>query len=656
MRTLWALAVVGLLVAGCTSSSDAGVGVESEGGEDITAFPDNPFAPDPDISDDSSESGSKDAGDAAGEDVADSSAQDVGGTSGEDAADPDDAETGEAPDIDAVVDVCADEANDCSALNVDPGGCVEVFTCDPDFTDEEGSHCKPVFKASGSPCVGSLDGQSMVVIATTEPATDETPSTCDRFVCHEEVDAPPTCVQASTLPTTIQFAMEIEGFFVKDECALEDMPFFLSQECNNWLCGCATEECLDAKCQTVGEHAMLGETCGVADMCSSGTCITTPDESYSCEQEPVECPAVWDAWCVEMPACDPETGGCPEAMDALLSDAKCSTGDPCLLSGVCEPDHPDADAMTGCVLVYDDPESGCGDGIVGIAGGGSHTFAWEADGTLHGWGIQNYGLPPEGVLFAQVSAGKSHSCGVDKGNNLHCWGISNEGNWDYGQVTLTPTEGKYVHASAGYNHSCAVREDGTAVCWGIGSVDDLTPEQEPYEKGQVKLTPTGPVFQQIGAGHGHSCGLKLDGSLECWGNPNATQNVPAGSDFVSLSVGFHHNCAIDSQGGMACWGWTAFGLVEDAPVGIFQSVSCGYGHACAVRTTGEVVCWGVPNKAEGAPPITDQGQVTGAPVIANFKHVGVDSSHSCAVTTDNKVVCWGSDGGGKSTPPLDLQP
>jgi hypothetical protein len=75
-----------------------------------------------------------------------------------------------------------------------------------------------------------------------------------------------------------------------------------------------------------------------------------------------------------------------------------------------------------------------------------------------------------------------------------------------------------------------------------------------------------------------------------------------------------------------------------------------------VRTTGEVVCWGVPNKAEGAPPITDQGQVTGAPVIANFKHVGVDSSHSCAVTTDNKVVCWGSDGGGKSTPPLDLQP
>jgi alpha-tubulin suppressor-like RCC1 family protein len=107
---------------------------------------------------------------------------------------------------------------------------------------------------------------------------------------------------------------------------------------------------------------------------------------------------------------------------------------------------------------------------------------------------------------------------------------------------------------------------------------------------------------------------------------------------------------------MACWGWTAFGLVEDAPVGTFQSVSCGYGHACAVRTTGEVVCWGLPNKSDGAPNITDQGQATDAPVTANFQHVGVDSSHSCAVTTDNKVMCWGSDGGGKSTPPLDLQP
>ncbi len=94
-------------------------------------------------------------------------------------------------------------------------------------------------------------------------------------------------------------------------------------------------------------------------------------------------------------------------MDSGLSDANCSTNDPCLLSAVCDPDDPGADAVTGCVLAFDDPESGCGDGIIGIVGGGSHTLAWEADGTLHGWGIQNYGLPPEGVLFAQVSAAQA---------------------------------------------------------------------------------------------------------------------------------------------------------------------------------------------------------------------------------------------------------
>ena len=267
-----------------------------------------------------------------------------------------------------------------------------------------------------------------------------------------------------------------------------------------------------------------------------------------------------------------------------------------------------------------------------------------------------YAQPPQGVLFKQVSGGKSHSCGVDLEGNVHCWGITNGGNWDYGQVTLAPTEGTFTYAAAGYNHSCAIKEDGTALCWGIGSEDNLTPGQEPYEKGQVTLTPTEPVFQQIGAGHGHTCGLKMDGSLQCWGAGSGSNNVPTGTGFVSLAVGFHHNCALDSDRELTCWGWTAFGLVEDVPEGTFQSVSCGYGHTCAVRTSGEVVCWGVPDKGEGAPQVVDSGQSTDAPTEPNFKLVAVNSSHSCAVTLGNKVMCWGSNSSGKSTPPAELQP
>jgi len=656
MRTLWTFVVVGLLVVGCSSAEEGSEGAQGDVDENIAV---------PDIIDsdfvgggeggfaDSSEWGMKDVGEETPDVVLPQ--EDVGG--GESDVTEDDVwEADTWTESDVVVDPCEEGTNDCSSLNLEAGGCVKEVICDPDYTDEAGSHCKPVFKPNGSPCLGVVDGKDVTVVASAEAATETDASVCDRFLCYGDAEETPECVQASTLSAEVQLALADEGYLVNHACPLEGMPSGFSMECNDWLCGCATESCLDPQCGVVGNHYQLYQPCAVDDQCATGTCIDTPDGSYICEEQPVICPAIPEAWCVEMPPCNTEEGGCPDAMDAALSDANCAVDDPCLLSATCDPENEAADPTTGCVLTYDDPESGCGDGIVGITAGGSFTIVYEADGTLNWWGIQNYEEPPEGVLFAQVNAGKSHACGVDKGNNLYCWGIQDGGNWDYGQVSLAPAEGKFIHAAAGYNHSCAVREDGMALCWGIGSEDNLTPDQEPYEKGQVKLTPTEGEFQQIGAGHGHSCGLKTDGTLACWGNNNAISNMPTGSDFVSLAVGFHHNCAIDSQGAMTCWGWTAFGLVEDTPDGTFKSVACGYGHTCAVRTSGEVVCWGVPDKAEGAPPIADNGQATDAPLTANFTYVGVSNSHSCAVTTDDKVVCWGSNGGNKATPPPELQP
>ena len=176
------------------------------------------------------------------------------------------------------------------------------------------------------------------------------------------------------------------------------------------------------------------------------------------------------------------------------------------------------------------------------------TLALQADGVLWGWGVPSYWQPPEGLLFQRIAAGKSHSCGIDLNGSVHCWGIQDGGNWDFGQVTLTPTQGSYIDVAAGYNHSCAVQSDGAVVCWGIGSEDNLTEAQEPYEKGQVKDTPTEAMFLEVGAGHSFSCGLKTDGGVQCWGGGSGMTNVPTETDFVSLTVGFHHACPLDSSG------------------------------------------------------------------------------------------------------------
>jgi hypothetical protein len=629
-----------MLASGC-SSDDAGDGVVSQ---DVTG----PEVPDvataKDVQPD--ETPGEDIPETIGEDGPGPSA-DVDTVMAEDWG-PDEV-TPEDAGPDESAGVCADETETCDAMVPPAGSCVDSFECVPEFLDADGTHCMPVFKANGSACLGTLGDKEVQVVAASGPATLEAASVCDRFVCYAEAEAPPECVLGSTLPELTQVALEADGFPAKHACGLGDIPADVSSECNDWFCRCATGECLDAECQAIPDGEMLGQACDAADACWTATCYALPDSPYSCVQEAVSCPPVSDAWCVVMPPCDAAGDGCPDAMDEALSSAKCADGDPCVLSAVCDPDNPEADGSTGCVIAYDDPENGCADAIVGISAGGAHTLATQSDGTLHWWGVKTYAEPPEGVLFKQAAGGKSHSCGIDTENNLHCWGLSDGGVWDFGQVTLTPTEGKFTFAAAGYNHSCAIRENATAHCWGIGSEDNLTEDQVAYEKGQVKLTPSDVHFQQIGAGHSHSCGLKVDGSLACWGGTSGSSDVPTGGGFVSLAVGFHHNCALDT-------GWTKFGLVEDVPEGAFQSVSCGYGHTCAVRTTGEVVCWGVPNKSEGAPNVVDSGQATDAPLEADFRLVGVNSSHSCAVTADEKVTCWGSDGASKSTPPVELQP
>jgi alpha-tubulin suppressor-like RCC1 family protein len=58
--------------------------------------------------------------------------------------------------------------------------------------------------------------------------------------------------------------------------------------------------------------------------------------------------------------------------------------------------------------------------------------------------------------------------------------------------------------TAGNSHSCAIRSDGTLACWG----DDAY--------GETSLIPPG-AFAQVSAGETHSCALNIAGGIQCWG-------------------------------------------------------------------------------------------------------------------------------------------
>jgi hypothetical protein len=67
--------------------------------------------------------------------------------------------------------------------------------------------------------------------------------------------------------------------------------------------------------------------------------------------------------------------------------------------------------------------------------------------------------------------------------------------------------------SAGGAHSCAIRGDGALVCWGDDS------------KGQLDGIPAG-TFTAVSAGGAHSCGAPATGRLACWGDNAYGQSQP----------------------------------------------------------------------------------------------------------------------------------
>lgn len=188
----------------------------------------------------------------------------------------------------------------------------------------------------------------------------------------------------------------------------------------------------------------------------------------------------------------------------------------------------------------------------------------------------------------------------------------------------------FPYVSAGGNHTCVLKADGTVICWGAGTTNTGV---NPHF-GQA-IAPAG-TFTQLALGHTHSCGVKTDGTLACWGKNDDGQAEAHAGTFIQVSAGGGHNCAVKNDGTVDCWGHN-FYLQGSDPDGTFTQVDAGFNHNCGVRTDGTVYCWGRD----------DAGQAT-AP-SGTFVQVSSGGAHSCGVRTDGTVTCWGISG--STTPP-----
>ena len=209
------------------------------------------------------------------------------------------------------------------------------------------------------------------------------------------------------------------------------------------------------------------------------------------------------------------------------------------------------------------------------------------------------------------------------------------------EEALTLSAGEIV--AAGRNHSCGVRADGTVTCWGSNK-HLVYHDSQPRWIADGKLDAPSGRFLSMTVGSSHSCGVRVDRTIACWGSDsNGQLNAPSGQ-FLSMTAGFSHSCSVRVDQSVVCWGSNYNGQ-SNAPSGQFLSVAAGSGHSCGVRVDGTVTCWG-----SGESFVYHDGELVwradgrlDAP-SGQFSYLAAGPSHTCGVHVDQSLTCWGQGG------------
>lgn len=185
-----------------------------------------------------------------------------------------------------------------------------------------------------------------------------------------------------------------------------------------------------------------------------------------------------------------------------------------------------------------------------------------------------------------------------------------------------------VRTIAAWSHVCSLKRSGQTQCWSSRS----------DRGGSSRANAPNRPLVSLAAGAFHSCGLRPDKRIVCWGSNVSGQRQAPRGEFEAIAAGKNHSCALGVGGDVRCWGDNEKGQTR-RPRGIFQSISSGGNHNCALRLSGSLRCWGEDDHTESTPP------------KGRFVQVDAGEWHSCAVTSDQRALCWGSNRYGQARAP-----
>lgn len=296
-----------------------------------------------------------------------------------------------------------------------------------------------------------------------------------------------------------------------------------------------------------------------------------------------------------------------------------------------------------------------------------------------------------GDLPARVCAAAQVSCAAqDAGATLIDSSVVGDGGLPISDAGLHPDEGvadatplagvdcRFVAVAGGQWHACAIGIDRSLWCWGWNNVGQLGTGALGDQRERPVRVGTDTDWLSITAGEGHTCGLRADGGLWCWGwNSSGQLGLLDSSDrsrptrvdggpFTSVRVGYRFTCARQEDGSLWCWGENRQGQLGQGVLGNRNYLSrvteaddwgdidedrLGFGgggwHACGIRSGG-LWCWGWNASGQlGVGDGMDRLEPTRVGVDDDWASVATGYWHTCALRTGGSLWCWGQGNAGR---------
>lgn len=187
----------------------------------------------------------------------------------------------------------------------------------------------------------------------------------------------------------------------------------------------------------------------------------------------------------------------------------------------------------------------------------------------------------------------------------------------------------------------------------------------------VNAAATGPVIPpssgKISVGPFHTCAIKADATVACWGHNSSSEVLPGNfsdqwtpvvvpglTGMTKVAAGYQRSCAIDTAGVLSCWGGgkSAPATIKDGSNVAFTGTSAvvvAYTHACFIDSGSLVRCWGdnsVGQLGQGAVSTTYVAvpvivKASGGLNLDRVVSLVAGDFQTCALTTAGDVFCWG---------------